>query len=243
MTQDAPDQRAYALIVSAREANQISLEGILRNAGFEAASASVPQVLELHDLVPPRLVVLDDATSREERRAVQKQLREHAPLVGVPMVVLARESDIDSFSEAIAEGAAAYLRKPVNPDELVSLAMRLTGWSGRGEWTEKRRRVRRPLILQVAVQNRRTRDRYTGQMLDASGGGCRVELGLAIDSGEKVQVVLHNEIGDSTYLGLGAEVRWVTPVDAQRFEHGLRFTGTTALLAGKILGFTPMGST
>jgi CheY-like chemotaxis protein len=243
MSDHPSDQRAYALIVSAREANQLTLEGILRNAGFEAACASVAEVLALHDLVPPRLVVLDDATTRDERRAVQKQLREHPPLVGVPMVVMARESDIDSFSEAIAEGAAAYLRKPVNPEELVSLAMRLTGWSGRGEWTEKRRRIRRPLILQVAVQNRRTRDRYTGQMLDASGGGCRVELDRAIDSGEKVQVVLHNQSGDSTYLGLGAEVRWVTPVAAQRFEHGMRFTGTTALLAGKILGFTPVGST
>lgn len=241
-------ERGYLLVVSEREVNQLALEATFRNAGFEAASATVEEVLALHDLVPPKLVILDDATDRGARKELQKQLGRHPRLIGVPLLVLARDGDMDSFSEAIAGGAAAYLKKPASAAELTELAVRLSGWSGRGDWTEKRRRIRRPLILQIHVQRRSDRVRQRGQMLDASSGGCRVEVTQDVTPGEKVQVILHAETPDtegedSTYLGLGAQVRWSRQIEAGRFELGLRFTGTTAILAGKILGFTPVGGT
>lgn len=246
---DAPEAegegnaRSYALIVSDSESNQVALEDILSTAGFEVASAEAERVLGMHDLVPPRLVILDDAKSLAERKELQKQLMRHAPLIGVPLLLLSRDSDIDSFSTAIAGGAAAYLKKPVEPAELVDLAKRLVHWTGGGEWTEKRRRVRRPLILKVEVEFRSRSGSMAGQIIDASSGGCRVEVPEVVAPGEKVQIVLKDHDGGGTFLALGAEVRWAEKTERGTNEIGLRFTGTTALLAGKILGFTPMDAT
>jgi FixJ family two-component response regulator len=236
-------ERSYALIVSDSETNQLALEDILSTAGFEVASAPAERLLGMHDLVPPRLVILDDAQDLAGRKELQKALMRHPPLVGVPLILMSRDSDIDSFSAAIADGAAAYLKKPVEPGDLVDLAKRLVDWTGGGEWTEKRRRVRRPLILKVQMQYRSSGRRIAGQIIDASSGGCRVEVPEAVPAGEKVQVVLQDQEGGDTFLALGAEVRWHDPRGEGTHEIGLRFTGTTALLAGKILGFTPMDAT
>ena len=235
--------RSYALIVSDSESNQLALEDILATAGFEVASATAERLLGMHDLLPPRLVILDDAQDLAGRKELQKKLMRHTPLIGVPLLLMSRDSDIDSFSAAIADGAAAYLKKPVEPGELVDLAKRLVDWTGGGEWTEKRRRVRRPLILKVQVQFRSSGQRIPGQIIDASGGGCRVEVSEAVPVAEKVQVVLQDQEGGDTFLALGAEVRWHDDLGGGTHELGLRFTGTTALLAGKILGFTPMDAT
>jgi len=240
---EAGAERSYALIVSESEANQLALEDILATAGFEVASVAAEHLLGMHDLVPPRLVILDDASSLAERKALQKAIMRHLPLVGVPLLLLSRDADIDSFSTAIAGGAAAYLKKPIEPGELVDLAKRLVGWTGGGEWTEKRRRLRRPLILKIQMNLRSTERRIPGQILDASSGGCRVEVPEAVPPGEKVQVVLQDQEGGDTFLALGAEVRWHDPRPDGSHEVGLRFTGTTALLAGKILGFTPVDAT
>jgi len=241
-TESGSKGRSYALIVSDNETNQVALEDILTTAGFEVASAPAERLLGMHDLIPPRLVILDDAQDLAARKELQKSLMRHKPLIGVPLLLLSRDSDMDSFSAAIADGAAAYLKKPVEPNELVDLAKRLVDWTGGGEWTEKRRRVRRPLILNVQINFRESGRRIPGKILDASSGGCRVEVPEAIAAGDKVQVVLQDQEGSDTFLALGAEVRWHDPLEHVH-EIGLRFTGTTALLAGKILGFTPMDAT
>lgn len=241
--QDGLEGRSYALIVSSDESSQNELVAILSTAGFEVAAATPEQLLGMHDLIPPRLVVLDDTSSLAERKEVQKALMRHRPLIGVPLLVLAQDAEIDSFSAAITDGAAAFLRKPIDGADLVAAAKRLVDWTDAGEWTEKRRRVRRPLILKIHVQFRETRVRVPGQMLDASSGGCRVELGQAVAPGEKIQLVLHDQDGGETFLALGAKVRWHCQIDEKRHEIGLRFSGTTALFAGKILGFTPMDAT
>ena len=86
-------------------------------------------------------------------------LRAHGPLAGVPVVVLAYDADIDSFSAAITRGAAAYLVKPVAAEEVVAVAHKISGWLRSSDRTEKRRRLRRPLLLRVDVEVARPRGR------------------------------------------------------------------------------------
>jgi CheY-like chemotaxis protein len=209
---------------------------ILGAAGMEVAEATEAEILAAADWVPPGVVFLDDSRGRAVRDAAQARLKAHPALQGVPLVILAYDSDIDSYSGAITQGAAAYLVKPVAPDELADAARRLAGWTSRGDRTEKRRRMRRPLLMKVDVELRREKRRIQGQLLDASGSGCRVEVPEAIGAGELVRVTLHSH-EDSTHVALGAEVRWHVPASSGAHELGLRFTGSTAALAGQLLGF------
>jgi CheY-like chemotaxis protein len=172
-----------------------------------------------------------------------RRLRLHPALRGVPIVLLAYDADIDSYSDAITKGAAAYLVKPADPDELVAVAKKLCGWMGASDRTEKRRRLRRPLLMKVTIEIRSTRVKVPGQILDVSGQGCRIELAEPLATGETVRVELQGH-GGSTHVTLGAEVRWHKKAEeGDLYEAGLKFTGTTALLAGKILGFVSSGMT
>src|SRR5262249_48343355 len=157
-------------------------------------------------------------------------------LKGVPLLILAYDSDIDSFTDAITKGASAYLVKPVSADELVRVSQRLSGWADSIDRTERRRRVRRPLLMKVEVDLKEKKRKLMGQMLDVSGGGCRIELPEEVHTGELLRIILHGQDA-STHVALGVEVRWHQPSPTGTHIAGCRFTGTTALLAGKILGF------
>jgi hypothetical protein len=81
-----------------------------------------------------------------------------------------------------------------------------------------------------------------GQIVDVSGSGCRVELTEELKPGDLVRVILQGHEG-STHVALGAETRWHRVAPDGTHVAGLRFTGTTAMLAGKILGFVSSGMT
>jgi CheY-like chemotaxis protein len=232
----------YTLVVGPDSPDRAWLESVLMRGGLEVAAATEPELMGMPDIVPPNLVVLDDSGAMPERMVSFKNVRAHAALVGVPVVVLAYDADIDSFSEAITKGAAAYLVKPASAEELAGVAHKLSGWLGSNDRTEKRRRLRRPLVMRVDVDLRSRKIRVPGQIVDVSGGGCRVELQEPVERGDLVRVILHGT-EDTTHLTLGAEVRWNRMTPEGVTVAGLRFTGTTALLASRILGFVSTTAT
>jgi response regulator RpfG family c-di-GMP phosphodiesterase len=233
---------SYALVVGPDNPDRGWIENTLLQAGIEVAAASEADVLVTGDLLPPRLLVLDDASSREARLASLRRLQAHPALKGVPLLVLAYEGDVESFTEAITKGVAAYLVKPANSGELVETAKRLSGWEGVTDRTERRRRIRRPLIMKIEAVDKQTKAHAMGHFYDVSGSGCRVELRLRVQVGDALRVILHSQDA-STHVALGVEVRWVRETAPGVFEAGCRFTGTTALLAGKMLGFVSSGLT
>jgi response regulator RpfG family c-di-GMP phosphodiesterase len=215
---------------------------VLLEGGVALAAATESDLLATPDIEPPRLVILDHPGNRAERLASLRRLQSLPALVGVPVVLLSRDSDIDSYSEAITAGVSAYLQRPVKAEELLDVARRLSGWTGVSEGTERRRRLRRPLLMRVEVVVRSTKARILGQFLDVSAGGCRVEVPQDVNPGELVRIIL-NAHEASTHVALGGEVRWHAATPAGVFQLGVRFTGTTALLAGKLLGFVSTGMT
>jgi CheY-like chemotaxis protein len=233
---------SYALIVGNDTPDRAWVETTLLGGGLEVSAAPEADVLATRELMPPRLLVLDDAAGGEGRMATIRRLQAHPELKGVPMVVLAYDADIDSFTNAITKGVSAYLVKPVNPAELVDVARRLSGWTGVAEHTERRRRLRRPLIMKLEVEIRAQKRKLAGQMVDVSGGGCRVEIGEALAPGEALRIILHSQDA-STHVALSVEARWCRGTTPGVWQVGCRFTGTTALLAGKILGFVSTGLT
>jgi hypothetical protein len=151
------------------------------------------------------------------------------------VVVLAYDADIESFSTAITRGAAAYLVKPVAAEEIVAVAHKISGWLRSSDRTEKRRRLRRPLILRVDVEIIDQQGVYPGQIVDVSGSGCRIELKHPLEQGHSVRLTLYGVEG-STDLTLAAEVRWARPAHDGTQVAGVKFIGTAAVLAGRLLG-------
>jgi CheY-like chemotaxis protein len=238
----SPHRTGYTLVVGPEGEDTAWVLSALQWAGMEASVITEEGFHEHDDWVPPHLVILDDVVGGAARREAQARLRAHPTLKGVPILVLSYDADIDSYSGAITRGAAAYLVKPVSAEELTLAAGKLSGWLGSQDRTEKRRRLRRPLLMKIDVEVRARKARTSGHLLDASGTGCRVEMGEPVQPGEAVRVILHG-VDDSTYVALGAEVRWCRPRPTGEYVAGLQFTGTTALLAGKLLGFASTGTT
>jgi CheY-like chemotaxis protein len=238
---EPPLVNRYTLVIGPVD-ERAATEGILLRAGIALAAATVDELSSNPNIVRPEVLVCDDATDREARAETIRRLLGFPALQGVPYVVLAWDSDIDSFSEAITRGAAAYFVKPVSPRELVVAVRRIADWMDSSGRTERRRRLRRPLLLKVTVEIKPRRVCLPGQLLDVSGGGCRLDLPGAVAPGETVRVILHGS-EDTTHVALGAEVRWHRAMPSGRHEAGLRFTGMTALLAGKLLGVASTGST
>jgi response regulator RpfG family c-di-GMP phosphodiesterase len=228
----------YTLVVGNDTPDRAWVEGILMRGGLEVAACSEVELLGMPDIVPPQLIILDDASAREERMASFANLRAHPPLVGVPVVVLAYDADIDSFSAAITRGAAAYLVKPVPAEEVVAVAHKVSGWLSSSDRTEKRRRLRRRLLLRVDVEVRARKLTVPGQIVDVSGTGCRVELKEPLEKGEAVRITLYGLEG-STNLTLGGEVRWHRQAPDGTHVIGAKFTGTAAVLASRMLGTVP----
>jgi CheY-like chemotaxis protein len=224
----------YTLVVGPDSPDRAWLESVLMRGGLEVAACTEAELLAMPDIVPPHIVILDDSASRDERMASFANLRSHGSLAGVPVVVLAYDADIDSFSTAITRGASAYLVKPVAAEEIVAVAHKISGWLRSSDRTEKRRRLRRPLLLRVDVAITGKEGVFPGQIIDVSGSGCRIELQQPLDKGDTVRLTLYGVEG-SIDLSLNAEVRWQRrTADAQ--VAGVKFTGTAAVLAGRLLG-------
>jgi DNA-binding response OmpR family regulator len=231
----------YTLIVGRDSADRAWLESVLMRGGLEVAACTEEELLGMPDVVPPQIVVLDDSSGREERMATFANLRAHPALVGAPVVVLAYEADIESFSAAITRGAAAYLAKPIPPEEIVAVVHKITGWLGSVDRTERRRRLRRPLLMRVDVTVEGREDAVAGEMIDVSAKGCRIELPWPLGVGTGLRITLHGLEG-STDLTLCGEVRWGRPVPGGRHAAGIRFTGTSAVFASRLLGMLTSSS-
>ena len=232
---ERPAGYQYTLVVGPDSPDRAWLESVLMRGGLEVAACTEAELLAMPDIVPPQIVILDDAHAREERMASFANLRSHGPLAGVPVVVLAYDADIDSFSAAITRGASAYLVKPVKAAEVVAVAHKISGWLRSSDRTEKRRRLRRPLLMRVDVEVTGREGVVPGQIVDVSGSGCRVELKQPLEKGQAVRLTLYGVEG-STDLSLGAEVRWQRQAPDGAQVAGVKFTGTAAVLAGRLLG-------
>lgn len=232
----------YVLVIGPDCDDRAWLEGVLMRADLAVAAASPGELLAAPDIIAPQIVLFDDAGTRVARGEVLRRSMAIPALAGAPFIVLAYDRDIDSFSEAITGGAAAYLVKPAQASEVVDLARRLIGWATAPDRSEKRRRLRRPLLLRVDIDIRREKRTIQGRLVDVSDKGCQVETEEPLEQDDAVRVVLRG-LEDTTHLALGAVVRWTENEDGKLFSAGLRFSGTTALLAGKLLGFATRGLT
>ena len=95
-----------------------ALRVILRDAGFEAATAtSGEEALDLAAVKPPEAAILDLMLPDLDGVEVTRRLREWTQM---PILVLSAVGEEDRKVEALAAGADDYVTKPFGPRELVA---------------------------------------------------------------------------------------------------------------------------
>ncbi len=173
---------------------------------------------------------------RRFRGGKQERLQTHPKTCGTPVAVLADDGDIDSFSGAITKGAAAFLVQPADPFDMADVMRRLSRWDTQWARTEKRRRVRRPILIRVSLEVRERAFRTPGLMVDVSSTGCRVEVTDPAHRGEEASLTLH-AYDKTTGIALGGTVvRWERPAENGLHTVALRFSGGAAMMAARLLG-------
>jgi DNA-binding response OmpR family regulator len=102
-----------------------SILEVLRAGGFCADSASTSReaLAKLHDLEPkPYLILLDLRLPGEDGIQFRKEQRQHEKLAHIPVVLLSADMQLEEKLEPL--GAVAYLKKPVDIDELLETVRR-----------------------------------------------------------------------------------------------------------------------
>jgi FixJ family two-component response regulator len=115
--------------VDDEEAVRIALRRLLRSASMSAETfASGAEFLESMKQHQPDCVVLDLHMPQVNGFAVQARLAEAG--IRVPVVIITGHDTPESRERAMAGGAAAYLRKPVDDQALLEAIQRAVNPDG-----------------------------------------------------------------------------------------------------------------
>ena len=92
----------------------------LRRAGYAAAGApDGPTALSILRQWPPDLVVLDVMMPGQSGIEVCREIRQHPPTAGVPVILLTARTSAAFAYAGVATGADRHMLKPFSPRELV----------------------------------------------------------------------------------------------------------------------------
>lgn len=111
---------AKVLIVDDAADNYLLLHAILKSEGYEISFAdSGLRALESIQSAPPDLVLLDVMMPEMDGFEVTRRIRDNASLPFIP-ILLITAYDRPSVALGLNAGADEFIRKPVEPDELIA---------------------------------------------------------------------------------------------------------------------------
>lgn len=110
-----------ALVVDDSKAQATFTERVLNSAGIVTRAINDP-TLALTELLDfdPDLIILDMYMPQCDGPELAKVIRHNDRFVGVPIIYLSAEDDLDKQLDAMSEGADDFLMKPVKPRHLVA---------------------------------------------------------------------------------------------------------------------------
>jgi len=182
------------------------LRGILEDSGYAVETASGGRdALETFPEPRPDLMVLDLAMREVDGWGVLEALQGRGRL---PPVLLLAEHGEDPRRGRFRECVAACLFKPVHPDEFLGTCRRVLDLAARAEHfvRERRREVRRPLVVEVTLLSDQGSPSVRGTLVDISPRGFQMELGVPLEPGSPVRAVL--SFPGSATVTLEGRIRW-----------------------------------
>jgi PAS domain S-box-containing protein len=126
---DLPDLHgARVLVIDDQEFTRDLFVAIFRRANAVVRSASsVRSGLEELEASPPDVVICDLAMPEEDGFAFLREVRARpSPSNATPVIALTAFGRPEDRIQALAAGFTEYLKKPIQPEELVSAALRVT---------------------------------------------------------------------------------------------------------------------
>ncbi|CAM2146156.1 Nodulation protein W [Pararobbsia alpina] len=157
----APRENAIVYVIDDDDSLRFALTTLLRSAGFSVfAFERTESFVELPKADVPSCLLLDVRLRGESGLAFQRELRKQK--VQMPVIFLTAHGDIDMSVQAIKEGAADFLVKPVKDQRVIDAvvaALKDDASSRALRHTQNELRVRyesltpreRDVILQVAA--------------------------------------------------------------------------------------------
>ncbi|MFM7187604.1 MAG: response regulator transcription factor [Armatimonadota bacterium] len=98
------------------------LEFVLGRRGLEIHGVSNGNAaVELLETNPPDLAILDVMMPGLDGYEVLRFIRDNPVLAGIPVVMLTARAQLDDIQQGLSLGADAYLAKPFDPEELLSV--------------------------------------------------------------------------------------------------------------------------
>jgi len=98
------------------------LEFVLGRRGLEIHGVSNGNAaVELLETNPPDLAILDVMMPGLDGYEVLRLIRGNPVLAGIPVVMLTARAQLDDIQQGLSLGADAYLAKPFDPEELLSV--------------------------------------------------------------------------------------------------------------------------
>jgi DNA-binding NtrC family response regulator len=114
------DDARRILIVDDDDSLRDSLKDILEGEGYEVLQASTrAEASEIAGKWTPRLAIVDLKLPDGSGTAFLSELNMMAP--DTVCILMTAYADVDSAVQALEKGAFHYLRKPVDPEELIEL--------------------------------------------------------------------------------------------------------------------------
>lgn len=106
----------------------ISLEYLMKREGYEVIVArDGPQALAAILLERPSLVLLDVMMPGKNGFDVCQEVRTHADLIDLPIVLLTAKGRDTDVAKGLAMGATAYVAKPFSTKEIAATVRELLG--------------------------------------------------------------------------------------------------------------------
>lgn len=113
------DSRKIVLVVDDTPANLQLVSSLLRGQYKIKAAKSGAKALEIAAAEPPpNLIILDVMMPEMDGYEVCRRLRDNPSTAAIPVIFLTGSSDESDRDKGLALGAAGYLSKPVDPQEL-----------------------------------------------------------------------------------------------------------------------------
>jgi two-component system, OmpR family, alkaline phosphatase synthesis response regulator PhoP len=223
-----PENTKRVLVVDDEDDVRTLMRRLLEKVGYtvQTAAGGVEAIRSV-DASRPDLVLLDLVMPGLDGWAVMERLQASDP----PPIVLLASPGSNAKDGPFRDCVAAYLAKPLHSDELVATCARiLSARAVPDAIRDRRQESRRRLIVKVVLLSQDGNPVLAGRLVDLSKHGLQMEVGIALETGAPVRILLHMP-GPNSQLELEGFVRWRNPLDEGGFAYGVDLSKITATAA------------